>query len=122
MSNEVLMDNEVTREGNTFSVKVSESDSYNLQKLNCERDAYKEVISTMLSDPNMDINTEAFSKYHERYIKASAAYQTAQLELDNKYRPEETKGHAYKWLLDYSTSIITYSQVCDCEDLSVKCQ
>lgn len=118
----VIMDNEVRRVGNTFSIKIDEKDNYNLQKLDQERSAYKEVISTMLSDPNMNTDTDAFNKYHDRYIKASAAYQQAQLDLDAKYRPEETKGHAYKWSLEYATNIITYTQVCDCEDLSVKCQ
>ena len=83
---------------------ISEEDRNNVQRAHAECESRKNIITHILEN-NININKVRFDTYQNEYSEKFMAFETAKLNLENKY----LNGLVYNnWNLDYTTCELSY--------------
>lgn len=82
-----------------------------IQAAQVEVEAKQNIITTILSSPGVEINTNIFNQYQKEYENAFKHYAEVKNKLESQYMPEEFKTLEcmIDWNLDFKTHIVTFS-------------
>lgn len=97
----------------SIKIPISPNEANYIEGLDYEQSARRDIISFML-EKNMNVNTDAFKQYQKEQSVFHAEFQMAKQEIEQRYIPEEWKGHQVNWSLDYHTCIMSIEKLCDC--------
>ena len=96
----------------TITKTLNEEVVSKIESLAFEVEARKSVIAEMLS-LNMDVTTDAFSKYQSELVRFKAQFETAKKAIETEY-VAPIPGWK-NWNLDYATRTLTVQVACgDC--------
>lgn len=87
-------------------IKVSEEDRNFVQRADLDASSMANLLSYMMAN-NIDISSERFTNYEEKYKQAFLNFEKAKNYIEKKY--VTPLNIATSWSLDYETCEITYN-------------
>lgn len=78
-----------------------------VQKANVERDSRRDILTYIMSHPDIDIPEERFTRYQKEYDEKYLAFEQAKGIIEKEYVVPATDGKASNWSLDYSSCVVT---------------
>ena len=96
------------------SMRISNEVANYIESLDYEISARKELISFMIKN-NIDVDGDAFKKYHEELVEYIKEFNLAKKELEesikHNFKTDETYPNGFNWTLDYRTALVTVSEM-----------
>ena len=89
-------------------IEIPKSVTNMIWRLDTDRIGYRNVLSYILTNPDLNIKNEKFNKYQEEYLNVNYAFEIAKIELIKKYIIDMNIKNIDNWNLDYATSTLYY--------------
>ena len=91
----------------TIEITVPEYIRDQAQKANIERDSRRDILTYIISHPDIDISEERFSRYQKEYDEKYFAFEQAKDLIEKEYVVPIAKGKQLNWSLNYHTCVVT---------------
>lgn len=91
----------------TIEITVPEEIRDMAQKANVERDSHRDILTYIMSHPDINISEERFARYQQEYDEKYFAFEKIKTKIEKEYVVPAGQGKQLNWSLDYSTCIVT---------------